>query len=289
MVTWRCGHPGCGKHSSYGVKGTKEREFCGRHAKMGMVDVRSKRCGHPGCEKHPSYGAEGTKRAEFCASHAAEGMVNVSNKRCGHSRCTTRASFGAEGSRKAEFCSRHAKEGMVDVWSKRSRCTYQGCPTRAHFGFDGCRKAEFCSRHAKDGMVDFRTKKHGREIISVSEQGLSSEGQRGMMHELFGGGQSVSSRPSPTRTGNGGSSSSSDGTDRFADERAPAEEREETAAAAWLFMGLRMKRRVGDDVGNNPPPEVSRSAGHVAQFGRPMPGSVEPVRDKDGIPVRAGR
>lgn len=45
------------------------------------MDVYNKRCGYPGCTKGPSYGVAGTKKREFCAQHATEGMVNVCSRR----------------------------------------------------------------------------------------------------------------------------------------------------------------------------------------------------------------
>lgn len=40
-----------------------------------MVDVISKKCNSPGCTKHPSFGVEGTRNREYCAKHAPEGMI----------------------------------------------------------------------------------------------------------------------------------------------------------------------------------------------------------------------
>lgn len=40
-----------------------------------MVDVISKKCNYVGCTKHPSFGVEGTRNREFCAKHAPEGMI----------------------------------------------------------------------------------------------------------------------------------------------------------------------------------------------------------------------
>lgn len=40
-----------------------------------MVDVISKKCNFEGCTKHPSFGVEGTRNREYCAKHAPEGMI----------------------------------------------------------------------------------------------------------------------------------------------------------------------------------------------------------------------
>ena len=117
----RCTHTGCTKQSSYGVAGTKKKEFCFDHKKDGMVDVRNKECTHDGCTKQPSYGVAGTKAAEFCSEHRKGGMVDVRSKRCTHAGCNKWPSFGVAGTKRAEFCSEHKKGGMVNVTrTKRS-------------------------------------------------------------------------------------------------------------------------------------------------------------------------
>lgn len=42
------------------------------------------RCSHGDCITGPSYGVEGTKKAEYCSKHAKEGMVNVRDRRCAY-------------------------------------------------------------------------------------------------------------------------------------------------------------------------------------------------------------
>ena len=41
-----------------------------------MVDLRTKRCGHPGCTMCATFGVQGSKKAEFCGRHAKTGMVS---------------------------------------------------------------------------------------------------------------------------------------------------------------------------------------------------------------------
>ena len=53
----------------------QQAQFCGKHAAPGMVDVISKKCNFEGCTKHPSFGVEGTRNREYCAKHAPEGMI----------------------------------------------------------------------------------------------------------------------------------------------------------------------------------------------------------------------
>eukprot|EP00752_Nemacystus_decipiens_P014793 g13170.t1 len=77
-----CKHPGCGTRATYGVAGTKDKEFCRQHAKPGMINLYVKRCSRPGCMTSATYGVEGTKNPEFCSPHAKDGMVSlISNKR----------------------------------------------------------------------------------------------------------------------------------------------------------------------------------------------------------------
>ncbi|CAM9266742.1 unnamed protein product [Ectocarpus sp. 12 AP-2014] len=122
----RCGHEGCGKVASFGVAGSKKREFCAPHAPRSVVDlVNDTRCGHTGCPKHPSYGVEGSKNTQFCSAHAPSGMANIRSKRCSHQGCTKQPSYGAPGTKKAEFCLAHASPAMVNVFSKR--CAHPGC------------------------------------------------------------------------------------------------------------------------------------------------------------------
>lgn len=42
-----------------------------------MVDLIHTKCAHQACNKAPSFGVAGTKKREFCSEHAKEGMVRV--------------------------------------------------------------------------------------------------------------------------------------------------------------------------------------------------------------------
>ncbi len=113
-------HPGCTIEPSFGVEGTKKREFCVGHAKERMINLKINRrkCTHPSCTKEPSFGIEGTKKTEFCAGHAKEGMIdlkNINRRRCTHPSCTKRPPFGAKGTQRRYFCAGHAKDGIVHV------------------------------------------------------------------------------------------------------------------------------------------------------------------------------
>lgn len=75
-----------------------------------MVDVISKKCNHPGCNKHPSFGLEGTRNREFCAKHAPEGMIILGKagrpKQLPNDR-KRRASTGFDGPEAARYMCIH--------------------------------------------------------------------------------------------------------------------------------------------------------------------------------------
>ena len=57
----RCEYPGCPTHPTYGLLGSKKREYCAKHGKdrEGYEDISNKRCEYPGCPTHPTYGLLG--------------------------------------------------------------------------------------------------------------------------------------------------------------------------------------------------------------------------------------
>eukprot|EP00903_Cladosiphon_okamuranus_P014338 g13313.t1 len=132
-------------------KGSKTAKFCAKH-KEGMVDVVNKRCGHPGCNKHPSSDVQGSKTADLCAEHKKEGMVIAVSKRCGHPACNECPSYGMEGRKMAKFCNQHKKEGVMDVDNKR--CGHPGCNKQLSYGAKGSKTAEFFAANANEGIVN---------------------------------------------------------------------------------------------------------------------------------------
>ena len=78
--TKRCGHHGCTKTPSFGMNGSRKREFCSQHMKRAG-------CGHHGCTKTPSFGMDGSRKGEFCSQHMKGGVVDLKDKRCGHYGC----------------------------------------------------------------------------------------------------------------------------------------------------------------------------------------------------------
>ncbi|CBJ28698.1 EsV-1-7 [Ectocarpus siliculosus] len=149
----QCGHANCTKRPTYGVAGSKKREFCSQHARDGMVNVNNKRCIQPNCTTIPSFAAAGSKKAEFCSQHAREGMVDVRSRRCSQRGCNTQPSLGEAGSSKIPgACKAHASEGMVGLRSKR--CARRGCTLRpSYVSGQGNETAEFCGKHANDEIL----------------------------------------------------------------------------------------------------------------------------------------
>ncbi|CAM9973322.1 unnamed protein product, partial [Sphacelaria rigidula] len=91
-----------------GVAGSKTAEFCARHAREGMINVKSKSGGNDYCISLASYGVEGGRRAR-------EKIGGVTTTYHVIDGCSTEPSCGVTGSRKAKSCDTHAREGLVDV------------------------------------------------------------------------------------------------------------------------------------------------------------------------------
>ncbi|CAM9504053.1 unnamed protein product, partial [Ectocarpus sp. 4 AP-2014] len=108
-------------------------------------------CQHDGCTKKPTFGIDGSKNAQFCAKHAASEMVNVIGKRCLHAGCTTTAAYGAAGLRKRECCRSHAPESYVNIDYKA--CRHAGCTSCAAFGEWGSSIPKYCRLHALEEMT----------------------------------------------------------------------------------------------------------------------------------------
>eukprot|EP00752_Nemacystus_decipiens_P018332 g16447.t1 len=150
----QCGQPGCEKRPTYGLKGSKKREFCSQHAKKGMINVNNKRCIQPNCPTIPSFALAGSKKAEFCSQHAMEGMIDVRSKRTSGQRGSTNqaARKSSSGKTPASSSSSPSGEGLAGLRNKR--CGRRGCSKRASYAPGaGGGNAGFCDQHATDGML----------------------------------------------------------------------------------------------------------------------------------------
>ena len=77
--------------ASFGVVGSKKKEFCAQHKVPGMVNISKSRCGYEGCSTTPSFGFQKSKKREFCAKHAADGMVSFNLDQRSNARRTSKA------------------------------------------------------------------------------------------------------------------------------------------------------------------------------------------------------
>ena len=135
-----------------------------------MVTFESRTCRTEGCGKQPSFGVAGTKTREYCAQHAPDGMVSSNIRMCRTEGCGKKSSFGVAGTTTREYCTQHEKNGMVKVCSKK--CRTQGSGREQLFGVAGAKMREYCAQHAADGMVNicnrmFRNKGGGKRSFGV--------------------------------------------------------------------------------------------------------------------------
>lgn len=63
--------------SNLWISGHMEAIFCAENTEDGMLGVAHKSCEHKGCSTIPSYGLKGTRKREFCLKHNVEGMASV--------------------------------------------------------------------------------------------------------------------------------------------------------------------------------------------------------------------
>ena len=96
--TQKCKEEGCKTQPTYGLPGSKKREYCVKHGKdrEGYEDIANKRCVYPGCKTHPKYGLPGSKKREYCVKHGMDrdGYEDIASKRCEYPGCKTRANYG---------------------------------------------------------------------------------------------------------------------------------------------------------------------------------------------------
>lgn len=125
-----------------------------------MVDVKSKMCMHPGCTTRASFGVRGTRNLEFCARHAAEGMVDVVSKRCATTGCRKRTFYAVGDTKKGKFCRRHAQTGGTLFHSGGKSCAQRYCRAYLSVGKEGGEERDlFCPKHAKEGMGLMRNRR----------------------------------------------------------------------------------------------------------------------------------
>lgn len=95
----------CDKSPSYGFPNGK-RQYCSRHKKEGMIDLKSVKC--LDCDKCAAFGFAGDK-AQHYSQHKKEGMINVKSRKD--------SSFSFPNK---EFCSGQKKDNIINPKRKRS-------------------------------------------------------------------------------------------------------------------------------------------------------------------------
>ena len=109
-----CVYHDCYKTASYNFPGKKERLYCSKHKREGMMLVR-KFCTEPGCAVYPAFNYPGEKKRLYCVKHKKEGMINIIGKICIELGCKKHSSFNFPGEKERLYCAKHKKEGMVLV------------------------------------------------------------------------------------------------------------------------------------------------------------------------------
>lgn len=90
--------------ANFGLGDTVIAEFCSKHKKVGMVNIRGQPCGVHLCTMHPSYGKEGSVKREVCSKHKTNDIVYIRIDTCAYQGCLKRPTYGMDGSTKAELC-----------------------------------------------------------------------------------------------------------------------------------------------------------------------------------------
>jgi hypothetical protein len=140
----KCKEPNCPvKRAQFGYEG-KQKEFCSKHKKKGMIDLVHKKCF---CGKNtPYFGLEGDK-ATHCSECKESTMIDVKHLKCFCKKSSP--SFGFEGAKNPTHCSICKEENMIDL--KHSKC-FCGKKT-PYFGLEGD-KATHCSECKEENMID---------------------------------------------------------------------------------------------------------------------------------------
>ncbi|KAG5187795.1 hypothetical protein JKP88DRAFT_206928 [Tribonema minus] len=163
----------CTKQPAFGYSGGKA-EFCSRHKKHQMINLRNRRCEQLGCHKEPYFGLEGHK-ARFCSVHKGAIMVDVRHRRCEREGCAKQPNFAMPDT-PAMYCAVHRLPGMVDV--KHQRCHVPQCGKYPYYSTTraGARKVLACEAHRTESMerVSARAKRNraaATDVCASSDSG----------------------------------------------------------------------------------------------------------------------
>jgi hypothetical protein len=147
---------GCIISKRYNFKGELP-EYCKRHKKDGMINVKDKRCIYPECIRGRSYGKI-KGGAMYCSKHKLKGMIHknlkykmiIRDKWCIRPECTKNRLYG-NPNEPPIYCKNHSLEGMINTLSKR--CIDPGCTTIPAYAEEG-KTAMYCIKHKKTGMIN---------------------------------------------------------------------------------------------------------------------------------------
>ena len=116
----------------------------------------------------------GSKQAEYCSKHAPDNYIDVKHKRCKQADCNTRASFGLSGY-STEYCAEHKLPNMIarplqKSKTKNIKCLY--CETDIHYTDKFCSSCKQYIKlgttvkfHAKEQRIKYLLESHNIDFI----------------------------------------------------------------------------------------------------------------------------
>ena len=89
--TQKCKEEGCKTQPTYGLPGSKKREYCAKHGmdRDGYEDIARKRCEYPGCKTRANYGKLFTT-VSHCFIHKTKNMYRTIHPKCEFPLCKSR-------------------------------------------------------------------------------------------------------------------------------------------------------------------------------------------------------
>ncbi len=163
----------CNLNPTFGYKGSKA-EYCEKHSKEGMENVRDNKCiykeNDKDCEILASFGLIGTKKKIYCMNHSivVGGCEDLAHKKCtftdeNNIKCEERARYGNSETKEVLFCKKHADTKISQLDSKM--CIFidnnNKCNERALFGYVNNKTRLYCTNHSKnfENLINYNVKK----------------------------------------------------------------------------------------------------------------------------------
>lgn len=137
LVTTKCKYEGCTKYAYYGVKGTKEKEYCSSHKNPKTMCQIFKECSVNECLNVPRYGLP-QKQPTLCLEHGEnkEGYIKDPRKRCKEKNCNTFALYGINSPLHCEIHKKPKELNLIErkcvscelfnVLNHEDKCRYCG-------------------------------------------------------------------------------------------------------------------------------------------------------------------